>query len=252
MGPDAQTEREKYLRREVLRYLGMGTSDPETVDPRILEGIEAALTALRRLTRPRFLHKICPLDFQGESGEILSFGEMFSVKSRSLQVNLRDCSEAVLFAATLGAEADQLIRRASSRDISQGLIMEAAATALIEDFCDGWQMEIEAEMNRQGKTLRPRFSPGYGDFDIAHQKDMIRLLDTPRQLGVSLTEGGMLAPSKSVTAVMGAAPWEEETAGSQSDGSGENGGKVSGKRQRCHIHGCEACGKKDCLYRRNK
>ena len=66
MGPDAQTEREVYLRREVLRYLGMGTSDPETVDPRILEGIEGALAELRRRTRPRFLRKICP---RGEISE---------------------------------------------------------------------------------------------------------------------------------------------------------------------------------------
>lgn len=252
MVSESQAERENYLRREVLRYLGMGTSNPETVDPRILEGIEAALAELRSRTRPRFLRKICPLDFHGESGELLSFGWVFSVKSRSLQVNLRDCSEAVLFTATLGAEADQLIRRASSRDISQGLIMEASATALIEDFCDGCQMEIEEEMNRQGKTLRPRFSPGYGDFDIAHQKDMIRLLDTPRQLGVSLTEGGMLVPSKSVTAVMGIASWNGGNAGGEQAGSGETGSGTSGGRQRCHIHGCEACGKKDCLYRRNK
>ncbi len=252
MGPDAQTERETYLRREVLRYLGMGTSDPETVDPRILEGIEGALAELRRRTRPRLLRKICPLAFQGEFGDLLSFGESFSVKSRSLQVNLRDCSEIVLFAATLGVEADQLIRRASSRDISQGLIMEASATALIEDFCDGCQMEIEEEMNRQGKTLRPRFSPGYGDFDITHQKDMVRLLDTPRQLGVSLTEGGMLVPSKSVTAVMGIASWNGGNAGGEQAGSGKTSGVTSRGRQRCHIHGCEACSKKDCLYRRNK
>ncbi|MGN1414584.1 MAG: vitamin B12 dependent-methionine synthase activation domain-containing protein [Anaerovoracaceae bacterium] len=238
MGSEAQTEREVYLRREVLRYLGMGAAAESDTDPRILEGIEAALAELRRRTRPRFLRKICPLDFCGASGELLSVGGLFSVKSRSLQVNLRDCSQVVLFAATLGAEADQLIRRASCRDISQGLIMEAAATAWIEDFCDTCQMKIEEEMNRQEKTLRPRFSPGYGDFDIAYQKDMIRLLDTPRQLGVSLTEGGMLVPSKSVTAVMGVAS--------------RNGGENSGSRQRCHIHGCEACNKKDCLYRRNK
>ena len=235
-------DRETQLRREVLRYMGMGGAAAQNVDPRILHGIEGALAELRRRTRPRFLRKICPLDFVGESGEMLSFGGLFSVKSRSLQINLRDCSEVVLFAATLGAEADQLISRASRRDISQGLIMEASATALIEDYCDTCQMEIEGEMNRQGKTLRPRFSPGYGDFDISHQKDMVRLLDTPRQIGVTLTEGGMLAPSKSVTAIMGIVSWS----------GGESGGENNGSRQRCHIHGCEACGKKDCLYRRNK
>ena len=48
-----------------------------------------------------------------------------------------------------------------------------------------------------------RFSPGYGDFDIAHQKDIIRLLNCDRRIGLTLTGGYMLIPSKSVTAVIG-------------------------------------------------
>ena len=51
--------------------------------------------------------------------------------------------------------------------------------------------------------LKPRFSPGYGDLDISYQKDFIRLLDTPKKIGLSLTNGGMLAPTKSVTAIIG-------------------------------------------------
>lgn len=226
-----------WLRRETLRYMGMGNVDEDHADPRILRGAEEALTELSQRTRPRFLHKIFSLDFPDEAEDTLSFGNVLNVKSRSLHINLQDCREAVFFAATLGTEADQMISRASRRDISLGLTMEAAATALIEEYCDQCQMEIEEEMNRQGLTLRPRFSPGYGDFDIAFQKSMLQVLDTPRRIGVSLTEGGMLAPSKSVTAIMGIAPWEE---------------KNTGKRQRCHIHGCEACHKTDCLYRRNK
>ena len=121
--------------------------------------------------------------------------------------------------------------------------MEAAATAFIEDYCDRCQAELEAELNKENKTLRPRFSPGYGDFDIRHQKDMVNLLELPRQIGVTLTDGGMLTPTKSVTAVMGIAHLAEGGA------DGASGPKA--QKHRCHVHGCEACTKKDCIYRRN-
>ena len=254
-----------WVRREALRYAGMGRVPESEVDPRILAFLDRAFDELNRICRPRFTSKIFSLRRSGEAGSNpnLNFGGVLDVTSRALNINLRDCEEVVLFAATLGAEADRLISQYSRRDISQGALMEAAATALIEDYCDRCQQELEAQLNEEKKTLRPRFSPGYGDFDIKHQKDMVNLLDLPRQIGVTLTDGGMLAPSKSVTAVMGIAHLEEdavegETTGAsgQSETSGNLGasGQPGGpKRQkhRCHVHGCESCTKTDCIYRRN-
>lgn len=251
-----------YLRSEVLRYAGMGQAGEAEIDPRIDEFADRAVEELQRVCRPRFTSKIFSLEAisglaSGAGGGLtasdmagspvgqengLRFGDVLEVTSRSLTVNLADCEKAVFFAATLGAEADQLISRYSRRDISQGVLTEAAATALIEDYCDRCQAELEKELNRKKLTLRPRFSPGYGDFDIIHQKDMVHLLDLPRQIGVTLTDGGMLAPSKSVTAVMGIARLDEDPL---------SGGRY-GQTQRCHIHGCESCLKKDCIYRRNR
>ena len=86
---------------------------------------------------------------------------------------------------------------------------------------------IEAAIIVWGLKLRPRFSPGYGDFSIAHQRDITRELDTARRLGLTVTESLMLAPMKSVTAVIGLS---------------ETGGCTGG--------GCEACAKTDCDFRR--
>ena len=247
------------VRREALRYAGMGSVPESEMDPRILAFLDRAFGELNRVCRPRFTSKIFSLRHSGEAdGDLnLNFGGVLDVTSRALTVNLRDCEEAVFFAVTLGAEADRLISQYSRRDISQGALMEAAATALIEEYCDQCQQELEAQLNKEAKTLRPRFSPGYGDFDIKHQKDMVSLLDLPRQIGVTLTDGGMLAPSKSVTAVMGIAHLAEDTveigASGQSGTTGAPGQKGSpkGQKHRCHVHGCEACTKTDCIYRRN-
>ena len=108
----------------------------------------------------------------------------------------------------------------------QGVKLGADA-ALIEDVCDeaGESMgRIEAA---KGRRLRPRFSPGYGDFSIEHQRDITSVLDTARRIGLTVTDSLMLAPMKSVTAVIGVA----ETEG-------------------CAAGGCGNCGKKDCEFRR--
>ena len=225
-----------WLRTEVLRYAGMGSADPADIDPRIIEFADWAVEELYRQCRPRFTSKIFSLETIPEIENGLRFGGVLDVTSRSLSINLKDCSEAVFFAATLGVEADRLIKQYSSRDMSQGVLMDAAAAAIIETYCDSCQVNLEKELNREYKTLRPRFSPGYGDFDIKHQRDFMRLMDLPRTIGVTVTEGGMLSPTKSVTAVMGMSRFRKYP---------------NQEIQRCTLHGCEACMKKDCIYRRN-
>lgn len=227
-----------YLRSEVLRYAGMGQADEKEIDPRIIEFADWAVEELTRVYEPRYTTKIFSVRAIPGVENGLRFGgcNVMDVTSRSLTINLADCEEVLFFAATLGAEVDWLIRKYSAKDMSQGLIMDAAAAALIESYCDGCHYRLEKELNRDYKTLRPRFSPGYGDFDVKHQWDFIRLLDLPRQIGVTPTDSGMLVPTKSVTALMGISRYVK---------------RLYEEPERCNIHGCENCFKKDCIYRRN-
>jgi 5-methyltetrahydrofolate--homocysteine methyltransferase len=112
-----------------------------------------------------------------------------TIRSRDLSEYLRGCRQVVLMAATLGAEADALIRRYSVMDMAKAVYADTLCNEMIEEYCD---------------SLYPRrFSPGYGDFDIARQKDITRLLDCEKRIGLTVTDGYMLAPAKSVTAVIG-------------------------------------------------
>ena len=108
------------------------------------------------------------------------------------------------------------------------MLYQAAAAAMIETVCDGVNDAIRREAAGEGLYCRPRFSPGYGDFSIEHQRDFARLLDTPRQIGLTVTESCLLAPTKSVTAVIG----------------------LTNTPQPCHRSGCESCEKTDCAFRR--
>ena len=184
--------------KEVLRYLGYrGAQADERVYSLITEMIELFSTNVV----PKSVYGVwdCQID-----SSTVSFGGM-SVKSKNLCEHLKDCRHAVLLAATLGTEADTLIRRFSVQDMEKAVIAQAVCAAMIEAYCNTITAEIESELaQKEEPFLYPtmRFSPGYGDFDIAHQKEILNILNCSR-IALTLTDGYMLIPSKSVTAVIG-------------------------------------------------
>ena len=58
-------------------------------------------------------------------------------------------------------------------------------------------------MEAEGKNCKPRFSPGYGDLSITIQKDFLQALNADKTVGLSLSEGNLMIPEKSVTAFIG-------------------------------------------------
>lgn len=209
-------------RREVLRYLGYGRHE---ADPAVTEMVEQCIAELGRDAQPRFLHREYPLVL-GEEDRV--DGGCFAARSRNLSRNLKDCAQVIVFAATLGTGADYLIQKYNRLQMSKAVIMQAAATAMIEEYCDQVCSGLRAEYETCGLYLRPRFSPGYGDFPLDCQKRLLDSLEAGKRIGIKLTDSLLMMPSKSVTAVMG----------------------VSRKPYRCEVKGCEVCTKKDCAYRR--
>lgn len=51
--------------------------------------------------------------------------------------------------------------------------------------------------------VRPRFSPGYGDFALSHQEKFLNAINATKLIGITLSEGGIMIPEKSVSAIMG-------------------------------------------------
>lgn len=209
-------------RGEVLRYLGYGR---DGADDTVMELVEACIAELGHNAQPRFLVREFPLTLGDDN---LVDGSCFCTKSRNLSKNLRDCHRILVFAATLGTGADHLIQKYNRLQMSKAVVMQAAATAMIEEYCDQVCSGLKAEYEAKELYLRPRFSPGYGDFPLDCQQRVLDSLEAGKRIGIKLTDSLLMMPSKSVTAVMG----------------------VSEKPYRCDVKGCEVCAKKDCLYRR--
>ena len=65
---------------------------------------------------------------------------------------------------------------------------------------------IDSEIKKQGYARTMRYSPGYGDWPLAKQSQLLKLVGSDR-IGVTLTESSIMIPRKSVSAVIG---WERQ------------------------------------------
>ena len=208
--------------REACRYMGYGSKEPSKEE---LVRIQDCFGQLEAISHPRFLYRSFPLSFPLD-GSIEAAG--CRIKSRNLQKNLTGCHEVLFFAATLGSGVDVLLHRYSKVEISRAVIMQAVSAAMLEAFCDEKNRRLKEEYGARSLYLRPRFSPGYGDFSLEFQKDFFRVMDCQKQIGISLTESLLMTPSKSVSALIG----------------------VSKQPAGCILEGCEACENKNCAYQR--
>ena len=208
--------------KEARRYLGLHRPGGRVDEP-LEEALRSCGAELLAAARPRAVWRRFPLTV--ENGTVTCAG--MTIPSAHLSRHLNGCGEVYLFAATLGAETDRLLRRCAVTQVSRAVILQACAASLLENYCDECCDGLAREAASEGRFLRPRFSPGYGDFPIAFQRPLLEALEAPRRIGLTATEAMMLTPTKSVTALVGLSPnpW-------------------------CPPTGCAACGKTDCAFRK--
>ena len=94
-------------------------------------------------------------------------------------------------------------RHLSRRGLAFILTGASLGSALAEQVCDGAEQTLRQMLKAEGLYLTGRFSPGYGDWPISVQPLLAQALDTPRRMGMCVTESFLMLPRKSVTAVLG-------------------------------------------------
>ena len=117
-------------RSEAIRYMGYHGTQPD-------EAVQASLTrcgeALQQAAEPKSIYRVFPL--QHIDAQTLEIADV-QIHSKNLARNLQGCSEVCLMAATLGIGPDRLIARASAVRMSDAVIYQAAAAAMVETYCD--------------------------------------------------------------------------------------------------------------------
>lgn len=195
--------------KEVQRYMGYhGIAD---ITPEMQARIGKAIDQVGVQSHPRIISKEYRITVLEKSVVIHAGNEDVTLESEGLVRNLNGCCGALLLAATIGPACDMLVRRASVTSAADASIYQAAGAAAIEAFLDDYNEKLKKSYEARGLFLRPRFSPGYGDLKLDHQKDWFRLLDITKHTGIELTDSLLMVPTKSVTAIIGIGINREKT-----------------------------------------
>jgi cobalamin-dependent methionine synthase I len=97
---------------------------------------------------------------------------------------LSGSTHVTISAVTLGEECERELRRLQVTDMSQALEFDAAANRTLCSTGEG-------------------FAPGYGDFPLSVNRNIIDVLNASKRIGLCVTDSLFLTPQKSVTRVRG-------------------------------------------------
>ena len=207
---DIRFSQERKLNRDTwLRLLGVSEEHRKKAETdekmraslgRLEEQMDEAEVMLFKAARPAFTYAVIDAaDLQ--------------VQGKSLAKHLEGCDRLVLMAVTLGSEVDELISETQKSKIALSVVIDCGASVMAEMATNLAEEQIRAELasdhaiapNNDPVFMTGRFSPGYGDSPLEMQTQVLDLLDAKQQLGITLSKGFMMSPSKSVTAIMGLA-----------------------------------------------
>jgi hypothetical protein len=128
---------------------------------------------------------------------------------------------------------DALERASTERvavgELLDGLVLDAVGSAAAEAAADTLNLHLCQSARARTLHTSARESPGYESWDVACQPRLLSLLPVAR-LGISLTEGGMMVPRKSVSFAV----------------------RLLGEPTEGDIDTCSRCGRRECRHRRTR
>lgn len=182
---------------EILRYLGYKGQE---IDEELKLQIQKLIDLFENSITPKFTWGV--FDILAEDN-IKLVSENIVFKGRDIYNHLKNAKKCAILATTLGTQSERTLMHLSKTRVSDAVIFDAVCTAKIEEFTDECEAEIKAYAVDNGYYTNFRYSPGYGDFSIEVQKDILRVLNSEKRIGLTLTDASLLIPQKSVTAVIG-------------------------------------------------
>lgn len=151
----------------------------------------------------RFRGCFCEADIKVADG-VITLNDAVTWKSEKLSANLADCRKLIIFGVTAGREiVERSIAAFDNAVASDGAIFDAVGSESVEASADALEDYLRRQYARTGQVLvKRRFSPGYGDWALTAQKDIFNILPMDK-IGVKLSPELIMAPEKSITAVIG-------------------------------------------------
>ena len=210
--------------QEIRKVLGYdGESLPSPFDNYLEEAISygSKLTdihATQRLIEEVILDKT--------QSRILAAGNEFKI-GKTVCNELQGSEQLAFFVCSAGksiSEKSALLLR--GEDPVLGYVYDVLGTAIVEATGDLMQSHLKQEIEKEGKKITNRYSPGYCHWDVSDQHKLFSLFqDSP--CGVSLTASALMFPVKSISGVIGI-----------------------GQNVRYRTYQCTLCLSENCIYKK--
>jgi hypothetical protein len=128
----------------------------------------------------------------------------YTLNSESLAALLEGCRAMLVMAATAGRDiGDMAAHFSQDGDGVAALVYDAVGSETADAALDWINLYLGHQYTRKGEQLTGRrYSPGYGDLDLGHQRYFAGVLELEK-LDVRLTDSCMLDPEKSVIGLAG-------------------------------------------------
>ena len=131
------------------------------------------------------------------TNDVCDFG-FSNVKSASLSRVLASSKEVFIMAVSTGIEVERLITKLYLKKDPSAFFIDAIGSAAIESFADYINEKICQNLNTTN-----RFSPGYADFPLDFQRDLIARINANQTVGITVNNELFMTPMKSITAIIG-------------------------------------------------
>ncbi len=205
---------------DVYVEMGYGGALP---DEQVVREVAWALEDVAKVTRPRFCYRVVQGLLEDAHPHLL-IGEACLEVGNVIARQLRGSEAFALFVATAGDEYDEWCKRQD--DVLRAFVVSSIGSVVVERCADLMEKTLQAGIDKLGWHHTNRFSPGYCGWDVKGQHQLFSLL-SPSPCGVTLTDGAMMHPVKSVSGVVGVGP-----------------------KVRRHPYSCGLCNMENC-YKRN-
>ena len=144
------------------------------------------------------------LSIRKNDGLTITLEGRTTFRSEKLSAFLGESRDAVLMGATAGKPImDAIGEKTAQGNLTAAVVYDATASEMTDAALDWIMNYVNGQLRREGRRLLPRrFSAGYADFSLSHQKILHKKLQMEK-IGVFITPDCILRPEKSVTAISG-------------------------------------------------
>jgi len=184
-------------KEEVLKSLGYYRKKKSILTPSIDALIEGEIKKAKELIKGKGTYVILPVESKSKNKITL---KNISLKGKAIAKAMAKAKEIALFVDTIGPALEAEVNRLYQRDeYTKATILDTIGSVAAEEGAEHLNSIIVEKA--KGEST-PRFSPGYGDWDLSIQKRLLEITQATK-IGVTCNEAFFMIPRKSVSAVIG-------------------------------------------------